>query len=125
MRDSSSSTRSNCRQAIEPSFQGALTINHHGDSCYGLLVVTGPHRGRVMYVDADTTAGAPYFVAHQDFLSWYERWLDELLAGWEVSCFGFGHPGTEQELREIVAHTTDESLRAEALLSLRRIPKLG
>jgi len=44
-------------------------------------------RGRVVYVD--TGEQPPYFVRNEDFLNWYERWLDETLAGKNLVWFGF------------------------------------
>ena len=65
----------------------------------------------MVYVDVQGS-GEPYFVAHPDFLSWYERCLNELLAGWDTAALGYGHPGTVAELKHIIANTTDASLRA-------------
>jgi hypothetical protein len=71
-------------------FTGTLTISHQGCGHYSLLVVTGPARGRVTaatvglspkeatYSDAPT---GPTFTDDPDFLAWYERWLDAVLAG--------------------------------------------
>jgi hypothetical protein len=66
------------RRDGEP-FTGTLTISHQGCAHYALLVVTGPARGRVTrYSDAAT---GPTFTDDPDFLAWYERWLDAVLAG--------------------------------------------
>lgn len=105
-------------------FQGAIAVSHQGCSYYCLLVVSGPFRGRVVYVSLD--GGAPYFVRNPDFLSWYERWLDELLWGYEGSWFGFGLPGREDELVSILEKEgTSASRRREALATLLRIPSLS
>ena len=77
----------------EELFDGVLSLNHHGCTYYGLLIVSGEYRGRVVYVDADA-ALVPHFVAQDDFLSWYERWLDDLLSGKDVTAFGYGSSGT-------------------------------
>lgn len=71
----------------EELYQGAIAISHQGDAYYCLLIVSGAWRGRVCYVDVD--GQAPYFVADSDFLSWYERWLNETLSGKTISWFGF------------------------------------
>lgn len=68
-------------------YQGAITIGHQGSTFYTLLIVAGEARGRVVYVD--TGEQPPYFVRNEDFLSWYERWLDETLAGKNLVWFGF------------------------------------
>lgn len=67
-------------------FQGAITLGHQGSTFYTLLIVAGESRGRVVYVD--TNGQPPYFVRNTDFLSWYERWLDETLAGKNMFWFG-------------------------------------
>jgi hypothetical protein len=67
-------------------FQGAITLNHQGSTFYTLLIVAGESRGRIVYVD--TAGQPPYFVRNTDFLGWYERWLDETLAGRNMFWFG-------------------------------------
>jgi hypothetical protein len=59
---------------------GAITVVDQGCTFYSLLIVNGPHRGAVVNIDFDFF-GPPYFTQDPDFLSWYERWLDELLWG--------------------------------------------
>jgi hypothetical protein len=67
-------------------YQGALSVGSQGCGYQMLLIVSGPCRGRVAYVDAD--GQPPYVVPDDDFLSWYERWLDEALAGRAKAWFG-------------------------------------
>src|SRR5262249_43616939 len=68
----------------------------------------------------------PYFVRNPDFLSWYERWLDELLWGYEGSWFGFGLPGREDHLPAVLCGSrADADRRGDALATLMRIPALG
>lgn len=63
----------------EEPYRGTLALCHQGCGDLALLVVSGPARGRVV----ETCPGkqGPYFTADPDFLSWYERWLDAVLAG--------------------------------------------
>jgi hypothetical protein len=74
-----------CR--AEELFQGAITLDEQGDSYYGLLIVTGPYRGSIVYVDAD--ACCPINFAASDFLAWYETWLDMVRAGEDTKAYGF------------------------------------
>jgi hypothetical protein len=105
-------------------FQGTLTLVHQGCSYYALLVVTGKHRGRVVYVNLDR-CGTPYFVLDAGFLSWYERWLDELLWGFDNSWFGTGLPGGEEEMVAALRRVEEPAnLHVEALSTLMRIPTL-
>ncbi|XVV17337.1 hypothetical protein ACQP2X_24055 [Actinoplanes sp. CA-131856] len=65
-------------------FPGALTIVHRGCSDFTLLVVTGAGRGRLVEVNAEGFF-PPRFYSDSDFIAWYERWLDFVLAGHPAS----------------------------------------
>lgn len=80
----------------DEAWQGAITIGHQGCAFYTLLVVSGALRGRVVYVDLDDQP--PFVVSDASFLDWYERWLDETLAGVEVFWFGMGPGGSDDSL---------------------------
>ncbi|MFE9658371.1 SMI1/KNR4 family protein, partial [Micromonospora sp. NPDC006431] len=60
-------------------YRGTLTLSDQGCGYMSLLVVTGPARGRI--TDNCERDEGPVFTADRDFLSWYERWLDAVLAG--------------------------------------------
>ncbi|MFD1082636.1 hypothetical protein ACFQ3M_13665 [Micromonospora andamanensis] len=60
-------------------YRGTLALSHQGCGDLSLLVLCGPARGRV--VDTCPSKRGPGFAADPDFLSWYERWLDAVLAG--------------------------------------------
>jgi HEAT repeat protein len=107
----------------EDLFQGTLALVHQGCSYYALLVVTGAYCGRVVYVNLDR-GGAPYFVHHPDFLSWYERWLDELLEGYDDFWFGFGLPGREPDLVRVLREERNADVRSESLSTLARLATL-
>lgn len=107
---------------IAKPFQGAIAIVHQGCVDYGALVVSGVHAGRVVYLDLD--GGTPIFVENEDFLSWYERWLDELLWGHQSSGFGMGMPGSEAQLRAAAADSSSPR-RADALSAMSRLPRVG
>jgi hypothetical protein len=68
-------------------YQGGIAVGHQGSTYYTLLIVAGEARGRIAYVD--TAGEPPYFVRNLDFLGWYERWLEETLAGKNMVWFGF------------------------------------
>lgn len=110
--------------AREELFQGTLTLVDQGCTYYALLVVSGRHRGRVVYVDMASSA-PPCFMRDPDFLGWYERWLDELLWGYYDWWFGFGLPGREPELRRTIRDRgTPPDVLVDALITLWRIPDL-
>ncbi|QDU00362.1 putative lyase [Gimesia chilikensis] len=106
-------------------YQGTMYIGTQGCSYYMLLIVTGEFRGRVVYVNDDD--GSTPFITHEpDFLTWYERWLDELLAGYKIFWFGMGVGGTEEELLAKLKNPTTSDLdRAEALRAYWRFPKIS
>ncbi len=108
---------------IENCYQGTIAIIEQGCSYYSLLVVSGQARGRVVNVDLEHQS--PYFPEDMDFLSWYERWLDEMALGYNVSWFGFRLPGNESDLRSIiVALSESDERRAGAASSLLKLPGL-
>lgn len=99
--------------------RGALVLGHIDDHEPILLLVSGEHRGRVVYVDV--TRGTSFFPEDPDFLRWYERWLDELLAGCKMESFGRTMPGFEPELVEAIR---GRRRLADALRALARLPSI-
>ncbi len=102
--------------------QGSLTLTHHGCGIYAMLSVSGPSRGRIWYGDLE--GSYLYVVPDPDFLHWYERWLDELLSGYDMRNFGYGLLGNEAELLSTFLTTQDDKTRDDALRSLVRMPSL-
>lgn len=88
-------------EALATLFGGLLPVGSQGCSIYHGLVVNGPDAGRVVNYDMDLSA-APVFAFEPDFLAWYERWLDEIIAGDLLqkgpSWFGYTRGGPEVEL---------------------------
>jgi hypothetical protein len=60
-------------------YTGTLALSDQGCGYLSILVVSGPARSRV--ADNSDTPTGPNFTSDPDFLSWYERWLDAVLAG--------------------------------------------
>ncbi len=110
---------------LAAAYQGTLSIGTQGCTYCMQLITAGPFRGRVVYVDADGYK-PPYVVRDADFLGWYERWLDELLAGYETSWFGYSPPGGEEEFFALVEGVeSDDALRGEAARAFLRLPRLS
>lgn len=103
-------------------YQGTMYIGTQGCSYYMLLIVTGEFRGRVVYVNDDD--GSTPFITHEpDFLTWYERWLDELLAGQVSDWFGRSRGGTEAELQALLENPeTSAADKADAIRAFWRFP---
>ena len=106
------------KQGLEP-YGGALPIVEQGCTYYSLLVLNGPYHGKV--VNIDLNGSPPFFVDNPDFLSWYERWLDEWLNGVEIFWFGFTPTGDEEELCLLL----QGEKAVAAALALNRLPRLG
>ena len=105
-------------------YQGLISIGSQGCSYEIGLIVTGEYVGRVVYLDAE--GQAPYVVREPDFLSWYERWLDELHGGYDMHWFGFGIGGDESKLIAILKGSQSiPTEREDALWAIRRLPKLS
>ena len=103
---------------------GVLAIADQGCTFWAVLIITGSCRGRVVYVDLQGNRNS-YFVHDPDFLSWYERWLDELLWGYDDFWFGYGLPGREEQLAEVLRDRQDlPDLVCESMATLGRIPHL-
>jgi hypothetical protein len=105
-------------------YSGTMVIGTHGCTYDTLLVITGEARGRVVYVHYGEAA--PYFVADKDFLSWYERWLDELLQGYKIDGFGYGPAGGENDFFRILNDPqANEEMKSEAAFAFCRLPRLS
>jgi hypothetical protein len=81
-------------------FGGILPIGSQGCTYLHGLVLNGPYRGRVVNLDMDRQK--PQFAFENNFLDWYERWLDEIISGELIKdsagWFGYVKGGTEEEL---------------------------
>jgi len=105
-------------------YQGTLALGTQGCTYASLLIVSGPYAGRVVYVEAGDQP--PYMMYENDFLSWYERWLDELLKGYKTHWFGFGLGGDEEDFIHILQDSeTSDELKSEAAHALNRLPNLS
>jgi hypothetical protein len=75
--------------------QGTIHISDQGCTYSARLIVSGESRGRIVYVDVQSWY-PPYFVRDANFIDWYERWLDGVLAGATPDWFGFDNPAYGQ-----------------------------
>ncbi len=60
-------------------YGGILPIGSQGCTYLHGLILNGEYRGRVVNLDMDRQK--PKFTFEDNFLDWYERWLDEILDG--------------------------------------------
>ncbi|WP_132880903.1 HEAT repeat domain-containing protein [Tamaricihabitans halophyticus] len=97
--------------------QGTIAVAHHGCDSYTVLIVTGTARGRLAMLDFTGVPG-PYVLEDDDFLSWYERWLDELAAGYRIGLAEGKIPGDQQRLVDILVTDANAARRARAARSM-------
>jgi len=60
-------------------YGGILPIGSQGCTYVHGLVLNGGDAGKVIYLDIDNRK--PFMTFEDNFLDWYERWLDEILSG--------------------------------------------
>ncbi|WP_334077751.1 SMI1/KNR4 family protein [Paenibacillus sanfengchensis] len=103
--------------------QGLLNIGEQGCSYETMLVITGEYRGKVVYLDLDSHRS--FFTYEEHFLDWYERWLDETIAGYDDSWFGMGRGGDDRALLDLYAAATEEAVKLEALEGMLKLPEIA
>jgi hypothetical protein len=87
-------------QELSKIYAGILPIGSQGCAYLHGIILNGPHQGRIVYLDVDRQK--PQFAFENNFLDWYERWLDEVISG-ELrndgpSWFGYCKGGSPNEL---------------------------
>jgi len=110
--------------ASEP-YAGILPIGTQGCTLMTGLVLKGNYKGQVVYYDEDF-CGKPFFVREKGFLAWYERWLREVIAGYndEEAGFGLNVDGNPMELMELYEQTEDPEEKIEIIDSFYKFEKL-
>lgn len=104
---------------------GMLCIGTRGCEYDMYLVLQGPHRGRVVYT-SDFHEDFPFFFVYEtNFLDWYERWLDEVIAGYDITWFGTKLPGDEKALIEAYKSANSDEEKLEALNSMLKFRTLS
>ena len=59
-------------------FSGILPIGSQGCTYLHGIILNGKHKGKV--VNLDISRQKPKFTYENNFLDWYERWLDEVIS---------------------------------------------
>lgn len=107
-------------------FSGLFVFEAQGCSLFTAIVLNGPYRGRIVYIDEEGIP--PYWCHEHNFLDWYERWLDEAQLGYQYGdCqFGLGPTGGEEELFGWIEDSQRVlSERSDALCALMKLPGLS
>jgi hypothetical protein len=103
-------------------YQGTVSVVHRGCTEFTLLVITGPARGRLVEVTEFTP---PRFYIDNDFLAWYERWLDFVAAGYDLNWFSESMAGTDEQLADVLSTDTSAARRDAAACALIAHPDPG
>lgn len=84
-------------------FAGILPIGSQGCSYVHGIIINGAYSGRVVNLDMDRHK--PVFAFENNFLDWYERWLDEVISGELLkegpAWFGYSMGGTDTAIIRI------------------------
>ncbi len=98
-------------------YGGILPIGSQGCSYLHGIVLNGKNKGRVINIDADRQK--PKFCFEENFLDWYERWLDEVISGElikdEPVWFGYHIGGSEEELLTKFLNSVDGDDQSDCL----------
>lgn len=103
--------------------RGCLPIGSQGDTYFTYLLIAGPHRGRVVYVEYELSW--LFFPREPDFFTWYTRWLREVAGGYNIRWFGLNLDGDEATLRRHYAQAASVAEKLLALNSLTKFPALS
>lgn len=107
----------------EALFQGMLNIGTQGCTYEIMLIISGEHQGRVVYIDLDYQH--PFFTYEKNFLDWYERWLDEIIKGYRLSWFGMDMGGDDRTLMQVFWQSDQEKVKTKALEGMHKLPQLS
>lgn len=104
--------------------RGCIPIESEGDTFFTCLMVTGPDRGRVVYIDYE--GSWVFFPREPDFLSWYTRWLRDTANGYKrIGWFATDLDGDEAGLRRHYQCAETEEEQWLVLTSMQKFPALS
>ncbi|WP_238188252.1 SMI1/KNR4 family protein [Paenibacillus sp. L3-i20] len=104
---------------------GLLCIGTQGCEYDMYLVLEGEHKGKIVYTSAFYSNHPFFFVYDNNFLDWYERWLDEIILDYDISWFGSRMPGNENELIEVYQNAPNEEIKSKALDGMFKFKKIS
>ena len=106
-------------------YGGVLPIGSQGCTLMTGLMLKGPYCGQVVYYDEDL-CGKPFFVREKGFLAWYERWLREVILGYNDEGVGFGIylDGNPQKLTELYGQAKCPEEKAEIIASFYKFSEM-
>ena len=103
-------------------YGGLLDIGTMGWTFEMMLVVTGTYRGRIVYIDRSHQI--PFFTYEANFLEWYERWLDEIIGGYDTGWFEMEEARDELMLIDLYLSSLEEKVKVSAIRGMHKLLKL-
>lgn len=104
---------------------GMLCIGTQGCEYDMYLVLEGKHRGKIVYTSDFYPDHPFFFVYEENFLDWYERWLEEMILDYDISWFGSRMPGDENALLQVYQNAPNEEIKLKALDSMFKFKKIS
>lgn len=108
-------------------YAGILPIGSQGCTYLHGLLLNGSYKGKVVNLNLDLQQ--PHFTYEDNFLDWYERWLDEVISGDLLAdgptWFGYSMGGTDQELINKYGDSSNTTYKLECLSGLLHKAKLS
>lgn len=103
-------------------FGGVLPLGSQGCTYIHAILLNGEHSGKVVNLSLDIDK--PVFTFEKNFLDWYERWLDEVIAGVlqkdSPTWYGYSKGGTAEELMQELRQSKTDEEREDALRGVLR-----
>ncbi len=103
-------------------YGGLLEIGMMGWTFEMRLVLTGPYRGRIVYIDR--THQIPFFTYEANFLEWYERWLDEIIGGYDNGWFAIELADHNGGMVDLYLSSLEEKVKVSAIQGMHKLTKL-
>lgn len=106
--------------------QGMIYLGTCGCTYDLMLVVNGSYSGRIVYTHDWSDDLPPYqFSYEHSFLEWYERWLDEVILGYNTSWFGHRMGGDENALILFYQNTDDILKKIDGINGFMKLPNIS
>ncbi|OWR31457.1 hypothetical protein CDO73_06940 [Saccharibacillus sp. O23] len=115
-------SRAEKEQRLNELYGGLLEIGAMGWTFEMRLVLTGRHRGRIVYIDR--THQIPYFTYEANFLEWYERWLDEIIGGYDTGWFAMERSEGDRGMVDFYLSSLEEKVKVSAIQGMHKLKKL-
>lgn len=111
---------------LDKIFGGMLPIGTQGCTYYHYLILNGDYAGKIVNIDEDFQK--PKFTFEENFLDWYERWLDEIISGQLLqegpNWFGYCRGESPEDLISIYKNSSDFEEKQDCINALytKKVP---